>query len=93
LAPAHTAVAAYQTNLGVVLLERGDLKAAEPLLRDSLAICRKASGPTRQTAIVLAAYGRLLIAKGDLGAAGPMLAESLCARLSTVTLIRTPPSR
>ncbi len=34
----------------------------------------------RQTANVLAAYGRLLIAEGELGAAEPMLAESLTLR-------------
>lgn len=61
--PSHSAMALYQTNLGVVLMERGDLNAAEPLFRDSLAICRAHHTPTRQTATVLAAYGRLLTAK------------------------------
>ena len=29
LGPAHADIASYQTNLGVVLMERGDLKAAD----------------------------------------------------------------
>jgi hypothetical protein len=48
LGPAHADIASYQTNLGVVLMERGDLKAAEPLFRDSLAICRTPGAPKRQ---------------------------------------------
>jgi tetratricopeptide (TPR) repeat protein len=73
LGPAHAEIASYQTNLGVLLLERGDLNSAEPLLRDSLAICGKPNAPSRQTANVLAAYGRLQEAE-------PMLTESLALR-------------
>jgi tetratricopeptide (TPR) repeat protein len=80
LGPAHAEIASYQTNLGIALLERGDLAGAEPLFRDSLAICRKSNVLTRQTASVLAAYGRLLLAKRELGAAEPMLTESVAIR-------------
>jgi tetratricopeptide (TPR) repeat protein len=80
LGPAHAAIASYQTNLGVALMERGDLNAAESLFRDSLAICRQPRAPTRQTAAVLAAYGRLLVAKGALAEAEPMLTEALALR-------------
>ena len=80
LGPAHADIASYQTNLGVVLMERGDLKSAEPLFRDSLAICRTPGAPKRQTAAVLAAYGRLLTARGSFAQAEPMLTESLALR-------------
>lgn len=80
LGPAHVSIASYQTSLGVTLMERGDVHAAEPLFRDSLAICRKSGVPTRQTATVLAGYGRLLLARGELQAAEPMLMESLTLR-------------
>jgi hypothetical protein len=80
LAPANVLVATFRTNLGIALMERADLKAAEPLLRDSLTICRKSRVPVRPTAAVPAAYGRLLIAKGALDAAAPMLDESLSLR-------------
>jgi len=78
--PPGTAIADYQTNLGIALVERGDLKAAEPYFRDSLDICRKPTVPIRQTVNVLAAYGRMLIATGKLDAADAMLTESLSLR-------------
>src|ERR1035438_8963760 len=61
-------------------MERGFLNPAEPLFRNSLAICRNLHIPIRQSAAVLAAYGRLLVAKGALAAAEPMVTESLALR-------------
>jgi tetratricopeptide (TPR) repeat protein len=80
LGPTHAAIASYQTSLGVTLMERGDLSAAEALFRDSLAICRNSSVRTRNTATVLAAFGRLLIARGAWQQAEPLLTESLALR-------------
>ena len=73
-------------NLSGLLQVKGDLAAAEPLLREALEVRRETLGsrhPHTLTSINIS-LGALLRAKGDLVAAEPLLREALEVRLETL---------
>lgn len=67
-----------KSNLGVLLLEEGNLDAAEPLLRDALASDRKHRGEDfDDLAYPLHNLGYLLLARGQQAEAATLLGEAL----------------
>jgi len=73
----HTEVARGLGNLGALLRNKGDYEAAEPLLRESLAIDKKVYGEEHpEVAIGLISLGRLLQAKSDYASAEPLYREA-----------------
>ena len=63
-------------QLGLLLHDKGDLAAAEPLLRDTAEGMTALRGDDDESALTSrAAYASLLLAKGDLAAAEPRLKE------------------
>ena len=84
-------------SLGALLHDKGDLAAAESLLREALEGWRETLGNRhRKTINSISNLGKLLYAKEDLAAAEPLLREALegrhATRLGTVGIrTRSPP--
>ena len=80
-------------NLGTLLYAKGDLAAAEPLLREALEGQRETLGNRHpDTLISIGDLGLLLQKKADLAAAEPLLREALEGLQETLggTLARSP---
>ncbi len=70
-----------QSNLAVVLGQKGDWAGAEVLHREALAIIRRQRGPEHpEVAAALSTLASVLEAKGDLEAAEPLFREALAMR-------------
>jgi len=80
LGPRYTARATSLSSLGNLFLEYKSPQAAEPLLLESLALCRSRATPLKQTASVLSSYSRALIARGALAEAEPLILEAMALR-------------
>ena len=64
---------------------KGDLAAAEPLLREALeGQCQTLGNRHLSTLTSISGLGQLLMAKGDLSAAEPLLREALEGRRETL---------
>jgi len=74
----HPDTAGTLNNLALLLVDQGDLVAAQPLYERALAIAEKACGPEHPTtATSLNNLANLLEAKGDLAGARPLLERAL----------------
>jgi CHAT domain-containing protein/tetratricopeptide (TPR) repeat protein len=82
----HPDLAGSLHNLGTMLLARGELARAEPLLREALATYRKLYPPERfpdghpGLATSLNNLGYVLLARGELARAEPLCREALAMR-------------
>lgn len=63
-------------NWGSLELAAGDLAAAEPLLREAVALRRRFYGPSAATAALLNNYGKLLLQQSRADAALPVLQDA-----------------
>ena len=66
--------------MGTLLLAKGDLVAAEPLIREALEARRETLGDRHPSTLhSINSLGELLQDKGDLAATEPLLREAECA--------------
>jgi nephrocystin-3 len=76
--PEHPDTGASLNNLALLLQDKADYDAAEPLYRRALAIAEKAQGPEHpDTGRSLSNLASLLMAKGDYDAAEPLYRRAL----------------
>ena len=72
----HPSTLASINNLGALLQDKGDLAAAEPLLREALDVRRETLGNRHPSTLAsIRGLGNLLKAKGDRATAEPLLRE------------------
>eukprot|EP00964_Phaeocystis_antarctica_P031159 scaffold17633_cov65-Phaeocystis_antarctica.AAC.5 len=81
----HPSTFAFINNLSTLLLEKGDLAAAEPLCREALEVGRETLGNRHpSTLAAINNLGQLLKDKGDLAAAEPLCREALEVQRETL---------